>query len=81
MHPSGAAGTTSCGVEELLDDTIEFVRDRRISFSALPGFIPLLAIKAPTVPILPIVVGFAPFTPKAMTFGARRLVVLSISDR
>lgn len=81
MQPSGAAGTTSWGVDELLEETIEFVRDRKISLRALPGFMPLLAINAPTVPIFPMVVGFAPFTPNAMTLGALRFEFLSINER
>jgi hypothetical protein len=80
VQPSGAAGTTSCGVEELLDDTIELVSERKISLSAFPGLMPLLAMNAPTVPIFPIVVGLAPLTPNAITFGARRFEFLSISD-
>jgi hypothetical protein len=68
--PGGADGTTRVGTDELLEFTIVFVNDFRISFKAFPGSTPLFAIKAAFVPIFPITAGFAPATPKEMMWGA-----------
>jgi hypothetical protein len=68
--PGGADGTISVGVDELLELTIVFVSDFKISFKAFPGSTPLLAINAAFVPTFPITAGLAPATPNEMMCGA-----------
>ena len=68
--PGGADGTTRVGTDELLEFTIVFVNDFKISFNAFPGSTPLFAMKAALVPIFPITAGLAPATPNEMMCGA-----------